>query len=100
MILAEAVSLDGDAIFLLLVILILMFATVCGLVVYGCVLAIRARRGSGAALVGWIAIGVLEMLPLVLTGELNMPNLVGPLALVIQGLLFSQASHRPAARRS
>lgn len=71
--LAEAVSLDGRAIFLLLVIFVALCLASVAVVVLGCVCALRAGRGSERALIGLLVCVALESF-------LAIPALLGILA--------------------
>ena len=63
--LAEAVSIDGGTLLLILLVLVVMVVVWCGLVVLGCRLARQAGQGSQRALGGWVVVGILELAPLV-----------------------------------
>lgn len=58
--LAEAISLDGGALLVALLIALAVLAAIAGVVVLGFVLAPRAARGSTAALAGWMAVLLAE----------------------------------------
>lgn len=58
--LAETVSLDGDLLLVILVILIVLGVATIAVIALGCVLAVKAARGSANSLAGWFAIAALE----------------------------------------
>ncbi len=61
MIFAETPTLDGGAIFVGLLILIVLFAAACFVVFGGAVLAFRAGRGSRRALRQWVVLAVVAV---------------------------------------
>jgi hypothetical protein len=89
MVLAETVSIDGGVLLVALVVFGLMVALWCGLVLIGCRWAREAGHGSGRALVGWVVVAVLEVLPLV--AGFSPVLMVGLAALAVQGWLYLQA---------
>ena len=58
--LAEAVSLDGGTLLLILIVGLVVLAVTLAVVVFGFVLAPRAGRGSRRALAWWVVIVALE----------------------------------------
>lgn len=89
MILAETVSIDGGALLLILVVLLVLAALWCALMVLGCVWAVRAGRGSRRALTGWVIVSVLEVLPAL--GGLGTILAVPGLAFLVQVGLYAWA---------
>ena len=85
--LAETPTFTSGEILLILLVLVGLVAVAVATFALGCVWAWRAGRGSKAALVGWVAVGSLEVLlllpslPAVLRGELvALPVPLGALA--------------------
>jgi hypothetical protein len=93
MILAEAVSIDGDLLLLLLVILIAMAVTAVAVVVAGFVYAYRAGRGSHHALTWWLVIDGIAGLSVLATRSVD-------LILVTSVVVGSQALVYAASRAS
>jgi len=99
-VLAETVSLDGGALLLGLVIVVLVLAALVGLVTLGFVLADKAGRGSRRALVGWVAVLVVEGLfclasvVSLLRGELSLLQFVFPAIVACQVATFLTAGGR------
>lgn len=99
--LGEAVSLDGGALAIALVIALVMLAAVVVVVVYGFVLAPKAAAGSSRALGGWIAALALEglvwlgSLPALLQGAVSVFAILIPAIVIAQVALFLSARGRP-----
>jgi hypothetical protein len=93
--LAEAVSIDGGVLLLILVVFVLLFVLWCALVTLGCRWARRAGQGSRRALAGWAVVAVLEVLPFIF--DLT-PLLLVPLGvLALQARLFIRAKAEATA---
>lgn len=96
MIFAEAVSIDGGLLLLILVVLFVLFALWCAAVFLGCKWARRAGQGSRRALVGWAAAAALAVVPLVT--ELQPLGVALALAVLsVQGWLYLRAKAAAAA---
>ncbi len=93
--LAEAVSINGGTLLLILLFLVAMVVVWCALVVFGCRLAKQAGQGSRQALVGWAVVGVLELAPLVV--GFTPLLLVGVAVLGLQAAFYlrAKAESRP-----
>ena len=95
--LAETVSIDGGALLLILVALLVVVGLAIGLVVLGFVLAPRAGRGSQRALVWWVVIVALELLyavgavAAVFAGDFSPLVLLPPAIIACQAAMFLQA---------
>lgn len=95
--LAEAVSLDGGTLLLILVVGVLFLALSVAVLVFGFVLAPRAGRGSRRALGWWVAIVAVEglyclgSLAAVLGGDFSPGVFLPPLIVAAQVALFLQA---------
>ena len=97
--LAEAVSLDGGALAIALVIALVMLTAVVVVVVCGFVLAPKAAQGLPRAMGGWIAALALEglvwlgSLPALLQGAISV------FAILIPGIVIAQVALFLSARR-
>jgi len=101
--LAEAVSIDGGTLVLILVIALAVLALAVGVAVLGCVFAYRAGKGSSAAMIGLIIIGVLEAFSLLsatgnlLRGDFNLFSTLALIPIAAQiGLYLLGRSRRSA----
>ena len=101
--LAEAVSIDGGTLLLILAALLLVFAIGVAIIVFGFVLAPRAGRGSRRALVWWVVIVAVEVLyalggvAVIFDGGFSLSLLVPPAIIAGQVAIFVQA-RKDAAR--
>ena len=95
--LAETVSIDGGAILLFAIVLLLIAAVAVAIVVFGFVLAPRAGRGSRRALVWWVIVLVLEVLYAlgsvagIMSGDFTVLVLLPPAIIACQVAMFLQA---------
>lgn len=100
MILAEAISIDGGLLFLILVVLVVMLVVALVVGIGGCIWAWRAGCGSRPALAGWIICASLEglaalaFLPPLVVGEPSAAVLVPLAALGLQVVLFRRGRSR------
>ena len=103
MILAEAVSIDGGTLVLILVALFLFFAACCALVTAGFVWAARAGRGSRAALAAWLPMAAIEavlaatVVPSTIDGRPNVYGIVAGAVLAGQVVRYQRARNEPPA---
>lgn len=89
MMLAEAVSIDGGLLLVILFVFLLMVGLWCVVVALGCRWAKQAGQGSRGALAGWAVVAVLEVVPLALGFT---PLLVlAAVVLAFQGWLYARA---------
>lgn len=102
--LAEAVSINGGALVIVLVILVLLGALAIAAMVLGCVWATRAGRGSRRALAGWLVVAVLEAvysLPLIAGSvrgrRVSLLSLIVLAVLGAQVVLFTRARTRSSS---
>ena len=95
--LAEAVSIDGGTLLLILAALVAVLALSIAIVVFGFVLAPRAGRGSQRAMGWWIVIIVLESLyalgsvAALLSGDFSLLVFLPPAIIACQVAMFLQA---------
>ena len=95
--LAEAVSLDGGALAVVLIITIVLLAAVVAVVVEGFVLAPKAARGIPRDMGGWIAALALEglvwlgSLPALLQGAISVFAILIPALVIAQVAVFLSA---------
>lgn len=98
--LAEAVSLDGGALALVLIVSLVFLAAVVVVIVMGFVLAPKAARGLPRAMGGWIAALALEgliwlaSLPALLQGGVSVFAILVPGFVIAQVALFLSARPR------
>lgn len=89
MVLAESPTLDGGALFIGLLVLLVTFALLCVFVFGGAVLAFRSGRGSRRAQWGWAAVAATSLL--VVAGLGGVTGLAGWGSVYVAGPLVLQA---------
>ncbi len=88
--LAEAVSIDGGTLVLILVLFFAFVGVTVGLAVLGCVWAYRAGKGSASSRTGLICIGVLEGFALASIGLSLLRGGFSPFSVAVVVLVAAQ----------